>query len=872
MPLIRSIPFLLIVLLAIGCDSEEVPADTAELFDKAVSLFEEESYRQAEMLFTQALVRYEQAGALPSMAVTTGYLGRIGLALGEFGPAIEHLEQGVRYAAKANDFREEMRLQVFLGNIYREMGEYDEAVRRYKTVQALAVAFNDGETKAETDYDIALTAFYDQQFARAREHCELAVTHYRTAPNVDKAAQSLMLLGDVFVQQGKHPEALNIYRQAASTAAQGSDPLIAAKIRLSLGRLYRLNNNPQSALQQFREAVNELRAKRIGRPYEAILLFEIGNIYFHSGQYENAKRFYTDASAVARALGDRISENLYYLLIIQCNERLAQADRSASAAERVARTYRQLTARFAEHQYRTGEVLTYVKAAMLYEQSGLLTTAREMYLKALALIEDRQNDYASQEFHAPIIREINIPFNGLHRQLAEVFVKIGSPGEALAVLDRGSMQNFHAMLQRSNPAIRHPQLKDDVERARTLLKELRRAEVELTALLAYRQRTATTQRVNRLRQEIAQKRTELTRIGERTISLHPNYEPLLKPGRSRLVELQSHIPRGTLLVQFLPTDSQLTIFALSRSRFEVKTSPITRRVLGTLMAEYRQLLHDPRVYAGSAGEESIPVMTRFANLSTELYDHLIRPVETLLDRNLVIIADQMFEGFPLHALERQDAAGVKYLVQMTSVDYLPSLSSLRYKTLSAMRIRDIVAVGNPTGKQWSIDYELRDIRSFFKEANIVIGLEASWETLRKMRGDVLQLATEFMTDESQRPWGSILLSDGQTPERSSLVPFERLSEVAAFPVVYLSNQSGSGMGLSAIHALLLRMNGTSDVFFNAWSADRKAGKFFSEYFYTYLSNGLAPGDAYRQALLSLIKTREVNHPRSWGQFFHYGVG
>jgi CHAT domain-containing protein len=290
------------------------------------------------------------------------------------------------------------------------------------------------------------------------------------------------------------------------------------------------------------------------------------------------------------------------------------------------------------------------------------------------------------------------------------------------------------------------------------------------------------------------------------------------------------------------------------------------------MTEYRHLLHDHRVYAGSAGEESIPVMTRFANLSTELYDYLIRPIDHLLERNLVIIADEMFEGFPLHALERQDAAGVKYLIQMTSVDYLPSLSSLRYKTSSALRIRDIIAVGNPTGKQWSVDYELRDIRSFFKEVNIIIGLEASWETLRKMKGDVLQIATDFVADESERPWGGILLSDGQTPERHSVVPFERLSEMNAFPVVYLSNQSGSGVGLSPIHALLLRMNGTSDVFFNAWAADRKAAKFFSEYFYTYLSTGLAPGDAYRQALLNLIKTREVNHPRSWGQFFHFGVG
>jgi hypothetical protein len=109
-------------------------------------------------------------------------------------------------------------------------------------------------------------------------------------------------------------------------------------------------------------------------------------------------------------------------------------------------------------------------------------------------------------------------------------------------------------------------------------------------------------------------------------------------------------------------------------------------------------------------------------------------------------------------------------------------------------------------------------------------------------------------------------------EQSTTAPFEKLTELAAVPVMILSNQYGQGLGLSAEHALLLHLNGASDVFFNAWQADRKAAKFFSEYFFTHLANGLAPGDAYRQALLNLIRTREVSQPRSWGQFFHFGIG
>jgi CHAT domain-containing protein len=266
-------------------------------------------------------------------------------------------------------------------------------------------------------------------------------------------------------------------------------------------------------------------------------------------------------------------------------------------------------------------------------------------------------------------------------------------------------------------------------------------------------------------------------------------------------------------------------------------------------------------------------MTRFATLSTQLYDYLMRPIDSMLERNLVIISSPEFERFPFHAIERQDRGGsVKYLIEITSVDYLPSLASIRFKTTEADRISRVVAMGNPTGKNWSIDYELRDIRSFFKEATIFIGKEASWENLKGVKADVLQISSEFLLGEGVSPLGVVALTKPQTPDDVAKIPFERLTEIQAPPLVVLSNQYGQGLGLSTIHALVLRMNGTSDVFLNAWFSDRKATKFFSEFFYTHLANGLAPGDAYRQALLNLIRTRDVNHPHSWGQFFHFGLG
>jgi CHAT domain-containing protein len=268
---------------------------------------------------------------------------------------------------------------------------------------------------------------------------------------------------------------------------------------------------------------------------------------------------------------------------------------------------------------------------------------------------------------------------------------------------------------------------------------------------------------------------------------------------------------------------------------------------------------------------SLPMMKRFALLSTQLYNILLRPIENLYDKNLLIATNPEFEGFPFHTIEQQDKRNnVHYAIELTSIDYIPSLQTLCYRTTGASRIQTVTALGNATGQNWALDYELRDIRSFFKYASLITGSEASWSALKTAKGDILQISVAFSQGTMEQPLGAFSLSNGRTPETLSL-PFCSLSELSASPVVFLSNQYGQGVTMTSGQAHVVQMNGTADVVMTAWLADRQATKFFSEYFYTHLSNGLAPGDAYRQALLNLIKTRETNNPRSWGQFFHYGV-
>ena len=498
-----------------------------------------------------------------------------------------------------------------------------------------------------------------------------------------------------------------------------------------------------------------------------------------------------------------------------------------------------------------------------------------MFQNAVDLDLGTKGEYLDPELHVPFLVELGIA--GEHPdwydKLAFVLLQMNLKYEAVAILDLSQLKSAADAFQHLNITLRHPQLRDAVTDCRSKLQSVEMLEMELTNMLSGKQKYVDSRHVSTIQSQLSDLRKYVREESSRITSQYPNYETLLDPTLKKPQELQQLIPEGSIVLQFLPTDHELDLLAMTRQQLDVERVTVGKDSLLSMVQEYEQLLQDPSVYAGAGGVASLGSMTTFERLSARLYDCFIRPIDSRLDRSVIIVARKEFASLPFQALERQDSKGnVKYLIELCSVDYLPSLSSLQYGTVSTPNIQKIIACGNPSGQNWSVDYELRDIRSFFKHATVMLGNDASWKNLTNAKGDVLQLSTDFTNTTDRYDLGEFVCSTGSTVGETQNIAFEQLADHEPYPIVELSNQQVKGDGLTPLHALLLRINGTSDVFFNAWLADRKTSKFFSEYFYTNLAAGLAVGDAYRQALLNLIATREVSHPHSWGQFFHFGVG
>lgn len=855
--------------------SEDALHQAEDLLAKAKDFYENESYESAETNIQQALPLLKHHHDQTKTAEAQAYLGKIKLAFGEFGAAIENVKGAIEISRSASDFRGEAKYLMLLGDIYASMGEDEKAIQQYRSSMSFSSAFDDRKSVADLRLKLANVLERLEQYEEASENCVQAMSYFKSTGDKRNAGAASMRLGKMSYLQQRYDEAHNYLNQAQSLIDPSDTPLLEAQVRLHLGLLYRMQGDWNNALRHFRDGTNRLRANRSGKEYETVLLFYLGKIYQDSGKWEEAKKFYGDALTIARKTGDRLAETYIGLFLLEIEEQSLGRNIRTPDLARLASSFKQIADRFTALEHKTGATLAQFEAAHLYRRLGKLDETLNKLDQGIETLESSYGEYVDFDLHQPYAIEWNIQrrIEDGYQLAAKTSLELNRVVQAFQYLERYRSNNFFKILKNAGIEIRYQPLRQNVYNAWEKIDIIRHLQLELSGMLNNRNGIRRQSHVDSLNSRIEEEKQHLSLQAVKIVEGYPNYQYFVRTKGVGLSEAQALIPRGTVVLQFLPLENELTILAVSKTNHTVRSVAINRDQLQSMVREYLSLLRDPNVYAGAAGEASLRPMTRFALLSTQLYDTFLRPVEAIFEKNLIIIPPSQLENFPFHVLEKQEANGtVRYLIELAGVDYLPGISLLKFRTSTAAKIHNVVGLGNPTGKNWSIDYELRDIRSFIKDTRILIGIEATWNNLINSKGDVLQLSTDFMNMNRVSPLGTVSFVNPDNSEDVVEIPFASLTTFPPFSVTVLSNQFGSGFGLYPVHGLVLRLNGTSDIFYNGWYSDRKTAKFFSEFFYTHLANGLAPGDAYRQALLNLIRTRDVNHPYQWGQFFHVGVG
>ncbi len=185
-------------------------------------------------------------------------------------------------------------------------------------------------------------------------------------------------------------------------------------------------------------------------------------------------------------------------------------------------------------------------------------------------------------------------------------------------------------------------------------------------------------------------------------------------------------------------------------------------------------------------------------------------------------------------------------------------------------MRTVAGFAYAGGTGWDVEYELRDIRSFYDKAIVVSDTAATLARLARTEADAVHIAGDFSLDRTTPERSSVALSFGPPTYAPTRVPLAALAAMPATPMLIVANIAATPGGLTRYAPALFLSTGNRTVILGMWRADRRAKRAFGEVLYTNLSTGAGTLDAFRAAETTMMKRGEFSAEQRWAFYAWYG--
>ncbi|MEM7245969.1 MAG: tetratricopeptide repeat protein [Acidobacteriota bacterium] len=201
---------------------------------------------------------------------------------------------------------ERCRLLVVSATAVRRGGRPELALERLKTARALAMKVGDEPALADVARVMGILLMERGATAEAGE--ELA-TALRLAPSDDAQVrkETLLVLGNLALRQGRPSEAREHYDAAMSFARSGGDRVLEAVVLSNLAAMESLGGRFEEAFELTMKA-SVIHGETGGLRAEASALINLGTYRLNQGRLDDASRHLQQAVSLTREIGDRIRE------------------------------------------------------------------------------------------------------------------------------------------------------------------------------------------------------------------------------------------------------------------------------------------------------------------------------------------------------------------------------------------------------------------------------------------------------------------------------------------------------------------------------------------------------------------------------------
>jgi tetratricopeptide (TPR) repeat protein len=863
----HSLRLLLCVALAAGtgCSKKIPPEQLAadSIFAAAKTVLEAGGYNHARGLVEQALGYDRPAGRKFRCAEEYRILGLIAEATAQFDTAREYYARsGQEYRAVAQ--RDSVRSIVLaMAALHRKMGEERKAFSQLEEGLRLSRVFSDSTGVREIE--LALLPL-----CRALEDWEMEgrvvndlLKAYGSPPDPGRLAGIYFEVASSQAFRREYDRAAEHFLRAYTLADQARDSLLAIRSLIRVAMVFDAAGRTTEAFQSFSDGLKRSGQTPRAADLRAELMLRIGNAYLRAGAIDQARRFLNAGLASAIQLSNKLLEGYCVLQLGVC-ELASAPDIAVKRAESAA-------ALFDASGYDRGLAYANDVLGAGLDRSGRYTDALEAYRAAVRHFESLQSAPGRNEIAADCESSYNrygmpTPYD----DFVDLLLRTGGQEEAFLTAERRQSWMIFSMLGETEIASGDALVAAALGEFRNAKARRVGAEVRLAEVLSGSSWNAELMEAVGRAMKSAEKD-----VGERADAvarIRSSFEPFVRVRGGTMAELQQRIPPGAVLVEYVPTRRSLTAFAIHSGRTAVQLAAVDRERLILAARDLDGMLRRAEARGDSVSRVAAVAEPGSPELFRLLYEAFVRPIEEDLRGSSRVVFVLPFElgSVPLHALRRNSLRGTPYLTEQIAVSYLPAAAWLRGDMPVAPAVREVAGIGYPGRTGWDVEYELRDIRAFYKDARLSFGAQASIATLEQGRADLLHLAVEVRYNPAA-PWNaSVMLSDTKSAELGVRFSVGRFAGLTSYRSVVLSDLSP---GLANVHVLLasaLLSGGATSVVVSTATPSRKAKKVFSEMFYTALLGGADVQSALRRVQAEMIRNPEFSSPLVWGAYMAWG--
>ncbi len=353
-----------------------------------------------------------------------------------------------------------------------------------------------------------------------------------------------------------------------------------------------------------------------------------------------------------------------------------------------------------------------------------------------------------------------------------------------------------------------------------------------------------------------------------------------RAGDADSMDLQQQLPPHTLLLSYFVTDSDCTLFLISREAIVTKALPTNAAQIQRLTEVLRLNLN----MAAVADAARMPALLLHAQkILHQLYQQLLAPIQAELEQvcRLIIVPHGPLHYVPFHALVTQlDAAqptNSRYLLDQQTVSYLPGAALLSPETTGTNR-GDFIAMGHSYGGQ--LPHAVTEAetiaalargRAFVETGATKAQLQAITATAR-----VLHLAThgDFRADNPL--FSGLALDDGWLSTLDIFNLQTNASLVTLSACQTGRNVIGGGDELLGLMRAFLAA-GAATIVMSLWAVHDESTLLLMRHFYQALLAGQDKGAALQHAQVVLRNQWRVDgqhqpyaHPYFWAPFLLVG--